>query len=415
MFFNVGMTIWILALLMLGAAALAGWRQGAIRAGFATVGILFATLLATFAGKIFHPILPHLGASNPITAWALVPISGFMLVSILFAVIAQPVHKKVEHFYKYTAGDLRLALWVRLNSRLGICIGLLNGAMYFVLTTFLVFSLTYVTTQVSAGAANQPAIIRLVNKLGEDLESTHLTRTATAIGTLPEKYYQLADLAGFLVQNPQVGPRLAEYPALTSIWERDDFQALVQDPILTNALASGASLGEILKDDNVKNFLINSDQTKLITGIIETNLDDLMGYLQTGKSVKYDGEKIIGRWEFNPQVTMAWLRQSRPKMPASEMRAIRAKWSQAYADTRVLATGDQQLFVKALPKFVAQPQAGQPSFQAENWKGDWIATGANYDLHLTLNGEDKFLTATAEDLRLTVTEGKNKLIFDRAD
>jgi uncharacterized membrane protein required for colicin V production len=413
MFFNVGMTIWILALLVLGAAALAGWRQGAIRASFATVGILFATLLATFAGRIFHPILPHLGASNPITAWALVPITGFILVSILFAVIAQPVHKKVEHFYKYNAGDLRLALWIRLNSRLGICIGLLNGAMYFVLITFLVFSLTYVTTQVSAGAS-QPAIVRLVNQLGKDLESTHLTRTATAIGTLPAKYYQLADLAGFLVQNPQVGPRLADYPALTPVWERDDFQALVQDPVLTNALASGASLGEILKDENVKYFLSNSDQTKLITSIVQTNLDDLMGYLQTGKSAKYDGDKIIGRWEFNPQVTMAWLRQSRPKWPASEMRATRAWMTQAYAQTRVLVCGDNQIFVKNLPRL--KNVAGQPPItEQNNWKGDWSANAKNYDVHLTCNGEDKFFTATAEDLRLTVTEGKNKLIFDRAD
>jgi len=30
-------------------------------------------------------------------------------------------------------------------------------------------------------------------------------------------------------------------------------------------------------------------------------------------------------------------------------------------------------------------------------------------------GADKFLTASAEDLRLSVKEGKNFLIFDRAD
>ena len=34
------MTIWILAILIMMAVALAGWRQGAIRAAFAFVGIL---------------------------------------------------------------------------------------------------------------------------------------------------------------------------------------------------------------------------------------------------------------------------------------------------------------------------------------------------------------------------------------
>jgi len=413
MIFNGGMSIWILAIVLMASAALAGWRQGAIRAAFATVGILFATLLAGVAGKILHPILSHFGASNPIMTWAVAPVTGFILVSILFAVIAQLVHKRVEHFYKYHTGDLQQALWMRLNNRLGICIGLLNGAMYFVLVTFFIFGLTYVTTQVSAGAS-QPTIIRLVNKLGEDLESTHLTRTAAAIGTLPEKYYQLADLTGFLMQNPQVGPRLAEYPALTSLWEREDFQAMVQDPVITNALASGATLGEILKDENVKNFLANSDQTKLILGIVQTNLDDLMGYLQTGKSAKYDSQKIIGRWEFNPSVTIAWLRQDRPKIPASEMRSARAWMTQAYAQTRVLMTGDNQIFVKNLPKL--KVVAGKPpTTEHDNWKGNWTANGTGYDLHLTGNGEEKFLTATAENLRLSVKDGKNLLIFDRAD
>jgi uncharacterized membrane protein required for colicin V production len=414
MIFNGGMTIWILAFLVLGASALAGWRQGAIRASFAFVGILFAALLASLIGKIFHPLLPHLGASNPLTAWALAPIVGFILVNIIFAVIAHPVHKRVEHYYKYDAGDLRLALFTRLNSRLGICLGLLNGVVYFILLTFLIFNLTYVTTQVAVGD-NQPALIRLVNGLGKDLQSAHLSRTAAAVGTLPAAFYQYSDLAGFIMQNPQVGPRFVNYPGLTSLWERDDLQPLVTDTTLTNALAAGTSVGALLSDPSVQSFLENKDQTKLVTDYIQTNLDDLTEYLKTGKSAKYDGQKIIGHWEFNPAVTVAWLRQSRPKMTASEMRSIRAVWSEAYSNTIVLATGDNQLFVKNLPKFLAQPPAGQPPFTSENWKGDWSASDKGYDLHLVFNSDEKFLTATAENLRLSVKDGKNLLIFDRAD
>jgi hypothetical protein len=301
-----------------------------------------------------------------------------------------------------------------MNTRLGICVGLLNGALYFVLLTFFIFNLTYWTTQVAV-APNQPLMIRLANQLGNDLQATHLARVAGAVGTLPPEYYQFADLAGFLMQNPQVGPRLVEYPALTSVWERDDFQPLVTDATLTNALASGVSLSELLNDPTVRAFLENKEQTKLITGILQTNLDDLTEYLKTGKSAKYDGEKIIGQWEFNPAVTMAWLRQSNPKIPASEMRVVRARWTKAYADTRVLVTGDNQLFIKNLPKFLTQTQPSQPRFQPESWKGDWSANGDAYDLHVTLNGADKFMTAKAEDLRLSVKDGKNLLVFDRAD
>jgi hypothetical protein len=429
MIFNGGMSIWILAMVVMVSTALAGWRLGAIRAAISFAGILFAALLAVPVGRLVHPLLPHLGAGNPIMAWALAPVAGFILVSIVFKFAGQPVHNKVEHFYKYKAGDLRLALWTRMNSRLGICVGLLNGALYFVLISFLIFNLAYWTTQVAV-APNQPLAIRLANQLGNDLvaskfsknnEPGGLSRTACAVGTLPPEYYRFADLAGFLMQNPQAGPRLAEYPALTSLWERDDFQPLVQDATLTNALASGVSFSELLNDPTVRAFLENKEQTKLVTGILLTNMNDpkygndLTNYLQTGKSAKYDGEKIIGRWEFNPAVTLAWLRQSNPRIPASEMRVVRARWMQAYADTRVLVTGDNQIFIKSLPKFLTQAQPNQPWFQPENWKGDWSANGDAYDLHMALNGADKFMTAKAEDLRLSVKDGKNLLVFDRAD
>ena len=132
------MTIWIFAILLMAAVALAGWRQGAIRAAFSFVGILFAALLAAPLGRLLHPLLPHLGASNPLTAWALAPVTGFIVASIPLKVAAHYVHHRVEHFYKYHAGDLRQALWERLNSRLGICIGLMNGASYFVLVSFFI-------------------------------------------------------------------------------------------------------------------------------------------------------------------------------------------------------------------------------------------------------------------------------------
>jgi len=173
------MTIWILAILLMTAVALAGWRQGAIRAAFSFVGIVLAALLAGPLGRLVHPLLPHLGASNPVTAWALAPVFGFILGSIPLKVAGQSVHHKVEHFYKYQAGDLRLALWTRLNARLGICVGLMNGAAYFILISFFIFNLAYWTTQMAA-SPNQSLLVRLMNSLGNDLQATGFSKTASA-------------------------------------------------------------------------------------------------------------------------------------------------------------------------------------------------------------------------------------------
>ena len=414
MIFNCGMSIWILAVLVLAAVALAGWRQGAINAAISFVGILFAALLAVPVGKMIHPLLPHLGASNPITAWMLAPLFGFILVSIVFKVVAFTVHRKADVYYRYKAGDLLQAMWLRLNTRLGICIGLLNGAAYFVLICFVIFNVSYWTTQAASASQEQPALIRVTNRLGEDMHSTGIDRAAAAVGTLQPMYYQLADLSGFLMQNPQTGGRLANYPALASLWERDDMQGLVNDATLTKSLTSGATLGDILKEQPVQDFLKNKQLTTLVWGIFESNMNDLTNYLQTGKSAKYDSQKILGRWELNVNVTLVWLRQANPKMPSKEMAAVRALWSQAYAQTTVMVTPDNQVFLKNLPKFQSQP--GQPLFQPENWKGDWSLDGSNYTLHITLNGEDKFLNATTDDgLRLSVKDGKTLLIFDRAN
>jgi hypothetical protein len=414
MIFNDGMTIWILAFLFMVSVSLAGWRQGAIRAAFAFVGIIFAALLAAPLGRLFYPLLPHLGASNPVTAWALAPVVGFIVASIPLRIVAHKVHQRVEHFYKYKAGELRLALWERLMTRLGICIGLMNGAAYFVLVSFFIFNLTYWTTQMSA-RGSQPLLTRLVNTMGEDLQSTGFNQTASAVGSPPPRFYQLADLSGLLMQNPQLGARLANYPGLTSVWERDDLQPLVNDQTVTNALVAGTSIGEIMNAKPVRDLLANKELSKQLWDILGTNLDDLSTYLVTGKSAKYDGEKILGSWEFNPGVTLAWLRQDRPKIQASEMRAIQTLWTQAYAQTRLLLSGDHQLFIKKLPKFQAQTQPDQRAFQQEDWKGDWSRDGTNYILHVSLNGEDKFMSGTCDGLRLTLKDGRNLLIFDHAD
>ena len=411
MFFNHGMSIWILAFLVLAILALAGWRQGGILAAISFVGILSGALLAVPLGKIFHPLLPHLGADDPLVAWALAPLCGFILVSIIFTSIGIKVSRQVEVFYKHKSSELRQAMFLRLNTRLGILVGLLSGAVYFILISFVIFNLSYLTTQV-AGSQPQSFIVRTVNQLGNDMQAAGVTRGAAAVGTLPRAYYQFADLAGFLMQNPRAGARFASYPGLTSLWQRDDMQGLVTDAALTNAPVAGSTLGDVLNDPPVQEFLKNKDLRSLVQSTLETNMDDLMTYLQSGHSAKYT-DKIIGQWIYNVRVTLAWWRLGQSKVPASEMLAIRNLWSKAYGATTVLATGDHQLFVKNLPHFNEQPKQ-PPTIDEQNWKGDWsIDNGTNYTLHVTMNGDEKFLEASADDVRLSAKDGKTVMFFDR--
>ena len=410
------MTIWILAILCLAGAALAGWRQGAIRAAFSFVGILFAALLGPLVGKLFGYILPYLGVTSPVTSWAVAPICGFTLVLILFKVAAQNVHKKNETFYRYKAGDLRLTLWERLNTRLGICVGLLNGAVYFVLVSFLLFNLSYLVSQ-TAVAANQPMTLRLISSLGHDMQDTGVSRAAAGVGTLPPMFYKLADTSGFLMQNPDAAQRLMTYPGLASLWEREEMQPLVQDTAISNAIVSGASVGTIMDMPSIQDFLHNKKLSSSVWTLVETNFEDITNFLVTGKSPKFDGEKIIGRWEFNPAVTLAWVRQDRPRMTAVEMRSLRAWMLQSYAQTKILVTGDNQVFVRSLPRIRTGAGAQQPTTELNNWKGDWSSDGKSYTLHVNFESEEKFLSGavTGEGIRLTLKDGRETLIFDKVD
>lgn len=410
------MTIWILALVLLAAAIALGHKLGAINAAFTFGGIIFGALLAGLMGKIFKPLLPHLGLANPTAIWVLAPVLGFFLVLILFKMAGFFVHRKVEVFYKYKAGDLRLALWERLNSRLGACIGVLNGTAYIVLVCFFVFNFSYWTVQ-AAPSDSESRATKLVNRMGEDLKGTGMNRPARALVTMPDDFYQMADLAGLLCQNPQLTGRLADYPAFISLDERDDLQQLTHDADFSSAWNSHAPMGQILNSAAVKTFFLNRELSDIVWSTAKNNREDLSAYLKTGKSAKFDGEPILGRWDFNVSVTVALLRQAHPNYTASEMKAARAWMTQAYANTKLVTGSDGALsdgpaFLKNLPRVKPGPP---PVTEAVNWKGSWTANGSAYTLALTADGENKSMSAQISGPRLTLKDDKNVLVFDRAN
>ena len=408
MLFTVVMYIWILALVILAACIALGHKLGAINAAFTFVGIVLAGMLATPLGGLFKHALAHVGIHNETMAWAIAPIIPFFIILGLCKATGFFVHRKVAVYYKYQTGDLRLALWERLNARLGACIGTLNGTAYLVLVAFVIFNFSYWTVQVMP-SDDETRTTKFINHLGQDLESTGLDKAGSSLVAMPDNFYKVADLAGLISQNPQLSDRLGRYPAFISLVERDDLQQLAQSGDFTNAWNSHAPIGQLLNEPAVKTILQNNELLDVVWATVQTNLDDLVVYLKTGKSPKFDAATILGRWDFNVVTSIAMLRQGRPNIPASEMRAIRALWLQGFADTTFVAGADGQAFLKNLPNFQKQPPA------PESWKGSWSGNGTNYDLSLASNGENKSLTAQTTGARLTLKDDMNSLIFDRED
>lgn len=398
------MTIWILAFVLVGSGVGMGLRQGAIRASFSLVGILLGALFATLLSKPIKLLLPHLGVHDLTALWSLGPVIAFLIVLTLFKMAGHMVHRKVDVYYKHYTGDLQQSLWKRLNSRVGACVGVLNGTAYLLLVVFYIFNFSYWTTQTAPSDA-EARTTRLINRLGEDLQSTGFAKVGRSLVTMPDNFYKTADLAGLLAQNPQLSDRLGRYPAFLSLAERPDVQALTQDSAFTNDWSSHAPMGQMLNEPAVKATLQNHELITTVWGSVQTNLDDLTAYLKTGSSTKYDPEKILGRWDLNVNVTLGMLRQARPNIPSKEMRTIRAIWSAAYAHTTLVASSDKQAFLKDLPTF----KPGEP---ATTWTGTWDNDDTNYVLMLSLNGTQKSLTAQTSGARLTLKGDRNTLVFD---
>src|SRR4051812_19949132 len=226
------MTIWLLALLWLGMLAGLGWRQGAIRVAFSLLGILLGVLLAAPLGHLIKPLLMAVGLKNPMLVGPLAPLLAFIVISLIFKGIALAVHQKVDVYFKYQAGDLRLALWERLNRRLGLCLGIFNGVLYFVLLSWAMYSLSYWTVQ-AATAEQQPTTLNVLNRLGKDLDATGMSKVARSIDRLPESYYETADVVGLVYNNALLEARLARYPAFLTLAEKPEFQDIANDAQFT--------------------------------------------------------------------------------------------------------------------------------------------------------------------------------------
>ena len=247
------MTIWILAMGLLISLAAIGYRQGAVRVAFSLVGIVVSALLAAPFAKYVQPLLPHVGIHDPTIIWMVSPVIVFIALMIPFKSLGFFVHRKLEIYFKYKGEGMQLIRWNRLNARLGLCLGPINALAYLVLISFVIFDLSYWTVQV-ATSDDENKLIKLLNQMGRDSETTGFAQIARAIDPMPDSFFQYADLAGLLIQNPQLKDRLADYPMFISLTERDDFKQLGQNTDFQNAWKQQAPILQLLGNDQLKSL-----------------------------------------------------------------------------------------------------------------------------------------------------------------
>lgn len=389
-----------------------GYRQGGVRAAFSSVGILFGAVLAKPLGRLLRPVLVAVGLKYPPLAWLVGAILVFVAISIAFKVGAYMAHQKVDVYFKYKTGDLRLALWERLNHRLGFCLGLLNGALYCMLIAAVVYPFSYWTFQLATPDKDSRSVV-ILNRVGSDMERTGFAKVARALDPMPQVWYDSADLAGLIYNNPLSEARLAHYPAFLGLADRPEFQTIGGDTQFTEMRQKRMPIVDLFNYPSVQAILNNADLMNAIWTTVVPNMKDLTAYLQSGKSAKYDPETILGRWNFDVGVGLAMTLRTRLNISSRDMQKLKEWFVAAYSKTKFEARTDHQAIFKNLPA-VGSP--GSPGGTGpKNYQGQWKNEDSKYQISVSIAGRESNLAASIEQDRLTITGDGMNLVFNRED
>lgn len=398
------MILWVLAVLFVAVVALVGYYQGAIRAAFSFVGLLVAVSVAGPLGGVLEPVLAAMGLKHPILLDFLGPIIAFLLVLVTFKGIAFAVHKQVETFYKYKDSETKRLLFERLNTRVGIAVGAANGVIYFFIFAVLLHVLGYFAFQVK-GAGNDAVTTKAAAMLGQDLQSTGMTKAVAPFIPAEEAYYDASDIIGSVYHNPLLQKRLGNYPVFVTLAERPEFKALADDLQFQEfwLRQPRPSVGEVLAHEKMKPLVNNDELFKSILDMVGNDLSDLKAYIETGKSPKYDDEKILGRWSFDYRDSVALARRNKPNIGSVELRQLRRVLGGTMANATLTATIDKRVILRT------------PSNQrAPSTEGSWEARGpGKYTLKLNEGGKSYESQATVDGNRIVVTRDNYAMVFEK--
>jgi hypothetical protein len=398
------MILWVLAVLFMAVVGLVGYYQGAIRAAFSFIGLVIAASVAQPLGNVLSPLIASMGLKHPVVLAFVGPIVAFLLVMVIFKAGAFAVHKQIETYYKYKDSETKRMLFERLNTRLGIAIGAVNGIIYFFLFAVLMHVLGYFTFQVR-GAANDSITTKAVTKLGEDIQSTGMTKAVSPLVPASEDYYDAVDVFGAVYHNPLLQKRLASYPVFVTLAERPEFKGLADDLKFQEfwLRQPRPSIGEVLTHEKVKPLVNNEELFKNIWTMLGSDLKDLKGYVETGKSAKYDEEKILGRWSFDYRDSIALARKNKPNIGSVELRQLRRVLGGTMANATLTATIDKKVILRT-PSNTKAPAT----------EGGWDARGGGkYTLGLTESGKAYQAQAVVDGNKLVVTRDNYAMVFEK--
>jgi len=375
------MIIWIIAIVLVIACSVLGWRAGATRAAFSFIGLIVAAALAVPLKPAVGWIFPLIGFKNKLVTDFGGPILAFIVTTLLVRTFGEFVHRKIDYHFRYNRQDAERAVWEVMHRRVGAALGPLNAAVYLVVIGIIISTFGYYTIQ-TGGGENPSKIISFLGKAAEDLQETRMDKVVGPFIPATEKYFDGADVAGLLYHNRTLVDRLYNYPVFASMAEEPVYKDLGKDKELQGMIRGTASFNEILNNAKVSEVVSNTDVAQRV---LDLDFKDLRQYLETGKSPKYSDEPILGRWAYDEPASLKLNKKLRPEVGAQAWFLIKNELTERFDDSVFTAFYDNKTKFdlsarnegRAAPRRAIPPPPGTRGGQT-NFIPLWANTNAFY-------------------------------------
>ncbi len=310
------MLIWLLVLVLVGGFAAIGFQTGAIRASVSLLGVVLGLLLAPLVGGLLTPLF----ASSGVVWQQILPtLVGFVLVWAVGFGLGFVAHKPVELHFKYREDDSTRVSFERMNKALGVFVGMLAGVLVFLAVGKPIYAKGHLTTQLAA-EAGEASPVSYINQLRNDMAQSGWDKTFASLDRTPAQDYAIDDILGLIHANPLIQGRVQNYPPFLALGERSEFTDLGADADFQKLLQDRAGFTAIYTNPKSQAILGNAELRQLL---LATDLKDLKTYLETGKSPKFDDEKLLGRWRADVGSTVTDARRKRTNLQPAELKALR--------------------------------------------------------------------------------------------
>jgi hypothetical protein len=395
--------LWIIALAFIGVAGMAGYYRGPICAAFSFVGLIFGIVLAGPLSPLTRHLLPLLGFHHAVWNLFIPGALALVIVLIIFKIVGNTLHQKMCIHFKYQRDERLFIRWERVYQRLGFCVAAVNGVIYFFLLMLPVYVAGYFTTEV--GADDLPLSARVAASLRAQLHDSKLDRVVANFDPTPPVIYEATEIADLVRHNPLLVGRLSHYPPLLTFAQQPQIQDLMSDLTLQQMIQTQAKIVDVIQYPKVLGVLTNVMFAEQLHGLLGDDLGDLKQFLLTGKSAKYDGEKLLGIWDIDVHATLAEARRLHLDMPRAQIAALHTELVPLITGLSFTVTTDNQIILrKQNPNSTVFTAVGQ---------GTWKNTGSAYEVALAGNRPNPVQVTPSDDGTFLFERNGRVLIFNK--